>query len=150
MAAYGNKNNYRGGVGKWPELRIRVPDEVADALNDVDWRNKNQQALRVLAHWKEDSSEAVEVPWLSNATGTTLRFRVPPELKKALAAVPHSWHTGNEQAIRILRYWHQCELAPPTIKKCKGRTATGSRCKRITAAQHEYCYMHGLQEGSPK
>ena len=41
MAAYGNQNNYKGGVAKWPELRLRgfirtslTVDEVMKPLNE--------------------------------------------------------------------------------------------------------------------
>ena len=54
MAATGNKNNWKGGVAKWPEIRVRVPPEVHEALGDVNWYTANQQVLRILKEWDED------------------------------------------------------------------------------------------------
>lgn len=57
MAAFGNKNNWKGGVGQWPEMRFRVPPELKEALNNVDWRTSNVQALKVLKAWKHRLDE---------------------------------------------------------------------------------------------
>lgn len=54
MAAWGNRNNYKGGVAKWPELRVRVPPDLKAALADVDWNTANAQALKVLKTWHEE------------------------------------------------------------------------------------------------
>ena len=62
LPAWGNKNNYKGGVGKWPELRFRVPPELKEALDAVDWRSSNVQALKILKAWKIRIDEETAVP----------------------------------------------------------------------------------------
>ena len=54
MAATGNKNNWKGGVAKWPEIRVRVPPEVKEALAALDWHTANEQVLRILRAWDEE------------------------------------------------------------------------------------------------
>ena len=54
MAATGNKNNWKGGVAAWPEIRVRVPPEIKEALANADWHTANEQVLLILRRWDEE------------------------------------------------------------------------------------------------